>query len=264
MSASELQIALSDRLFPTGNTIEPLKANREVKNPTRFGQYFTHSSVIDENKEPFSYKQALKSSSAEKWLDAMQEEVQSLNENETWSLVKARYDKKIVPGKWVFKIKRNEHGVAEKYKAKFVAKGFAQTDVLEFGETFAPTRQPETFRLVLALAAQHNLHLEQLDVKSAFLRAKTKEEVFIEQPEGFAKDGTKLVCKLKISIYGLQQASKNWYDRLKTLLLDGSFQRSKNDYYLYVKNELIYVPVWVDDIIVASCDFKQMKSHRKI
>ena len=117
--------------------------------------------------------------------------------------------------------------------------------------------------MVVALAAQHNLHLEQLDVKSAFLHAKIKEEVFIDQPEGFeklAEDGTKLVCKLNKSIYGLKKASKNWFDRLKSFLLDEKCQQSKSDNCLYVKSkkqELINVLVWVDDIIVACSDTDQ-------
>ena len=106
------------------------------------------------------YKQASNSASAEKWLDTMQEEIQNLNENEKWSLFEAPYDKLIVPGKWVFKIERNEHRVAEKYKARFVAMVFAQTEGVDSGDTLAPASWPETFNLVLATAAQHNLHLE--------------------------------------------------------------------------------------------------------
>ena len=82
--------------------------------------------------------------------------------------------------------------------------------------------------------------------------------MFIEKPEGFAKvaeNGTKLECKLDKTLYVLKQASKNWHDRLKTSLLDGSFQKSKTDYCLYVKRKkhsLQYVLVWLDDIIVAN------------
>ena len=72
MSASEMYRALCDPLLITANTIEPQKAKREVKVPKRFGQYFTHSSVINNEKEPHSYKQALKSGRVETWLDAMQ------------------------------------------------------------------------------------------------------------------------------------------------------------------------------------------------
>ena len=122
---------------------------------------------------------------------------------------------------------------------------------------------------MLALATQHILQLKQLGVKSAFLQAKIEDKVFIEQPKRFPKtsdDGTKLLCKLNKSIYGLKQVIKNSYDRLKTFLPDESFQQNKNDYCVYVKQEdsiLIHVQAWVDDIIVASTDVEQIKSVRE-
>ena len=94
MSASEVQMALSNRLLPTANMTEPLTAKKEI--PTRFVQNFTHSSITNEEKGPLLDKQALKSSSAEKWLDAMEEEVQNLTENQIWFSVKAPHDKKII------------------------------------------------------------------------------------------------------------------------------------------------------------------------
>ena len=74
--------------------MEPHKAKKYVKIPTRFGQSFTHSSIINEEKELLSYKQALKASSAEKWLHVNQGEIQNLNDNEKRSLIKAPFDKK--------------------------------------------------------------------------------------------------------------------------------------------------------------------------
>ena len=164
---------------------------------------------------------------------------------------------------------RNRHGVVGKDKAKFVAKVFKQTKVVDFGETFAPTSWPEMSRLVLVLAAEHNLHLEELDVNSAFLYAEMKEEVFIKQPEGFtnnAGDGSKIVCKLNESINGRKQTSKNWYYRLEASFLDETFQQSKSDYCLHLKSEdsvLTYIPVWVDNVIVAKFDLEPMKSLKE-
>ena len=147
---------------------------------------------------------------------------------------------------------------------------FAQKESLDYGETFAPTGRLETFRLVLVLAAQRDSHLGQLVVKSAFKHAKIDEEVYIEQPEGYhekAEDGTKLGCKQNKSIYGLKQASKNWYDRLKNFLVDESFEQSKREYSLYVKREpgkTIYVLVWIYDVLVASSSLKQVQELEQI
>ena len=117
---------------------------------------------------------------------------------------------------------------------------------------------------MLALAAQHNLHLEQLDVKSAFLHANIEKDVLIKQPEGFeniAEDGTKLVCKLKKTINGLKQAGKNWYDRLKNFPRNQNFPQSKNEYFFVKRRDssLIYVLGWVNDIVFASSDLEQKK-----
>ena len=128
MNVSELQRVLSDCLSPAAKTKELQNTKRGVKVPTRFGQFLTRSSVIIEEKEPVSYKQALKSSIADKLLDALKEQIQNLNENQTWSLVKHCMAKKLYLQKWVFTIKRNEQGVAEKYNAGFSATGIAQTD----------------------------------------------------------------------------------------------------------------------------------------
>ena len=115
---------------------------------------------------------------------------------------------------------------------------------------------------MLALAAHHRLHLEQLDMKSAFPLAKIEEEVFKEHPEGFAEGGIRLVGKLNKFIYGLKQASKHWFDRLKTFLLHENLHQSGNDYCLHVKREdtsLIKFVVREDDIIVAISDLEHVK-----
>ena len=85
----------------------------------------------------------------------------------------------------VSKIKRNERGVEVKYKNRIEDEGFLPTECVDFGKKIDPTSRFETFKLVLALAAQHNLRLEHLDVKSAFLHGKNKEEVIIEQPRSY-------------------------------------------------------------------------------
>ena len=94
---------------------------------------------------------------------------------------------KIVPGDWAFKIKRIQHGIAEKCKPRFVAEGFAQAEDVAFGESIYRLSRLETFGLVLASAAQLNLLLEQLHLNSALLHTKLKTEVFIEQPKRISR-----------------------------------------------------------------------------
>ena len=131
------------------------------------------------------------------------------------------------------------------------------------------TSGQETFTLTLASAANHKFHREQIELKSAFVHANKKEGVFIKHTDGFvevAVAGTKLVCTLNKSIHGLNQASKNVYDRFKKLLLDRSFQQSRSHFCLNVKSEnssFLLVLVWLDDIMVASCDLEQLNSLRE-
>ena len=96
-------------------------------------------------------------------------------------------------------------------QGKIGAKGYAQVEDLDFFDTYAPTCKPETFRILLATAAQKDLYLGRTDVKSAYLHSKIEEEIYVEQPEGFvekANSGRKLVCKLNKSIYGSTSCEK--------------------------------------------------------
>ena len=126
-------------------------------------------------------------------------------------MVERPEDKNVIPGRWVYKVKTKADGSLEKCKARYVAKGFKQIEGTDYSKTFAPTSKPETFRLILSLAAKENFVVRQMDVKSAYLHPEIKEEIYLEQPSGFEKidpTGKKLVCRLNKSIYGLKQAAK--------------------------------------------------------
>ena len=199
----------------------------------------------------------------------MQTELKCLEETKTWSLVKRPSQKNVIPGKWVYKVKTKADGSIEKYKARYVAKGFKQIEGIDYSETFAPTSKPETFRTILSLAAKENFTLRQLDVKSAYLHPEIKEEIYLEQPTGFEKldsSGNKLVCKLNKSIYGLKQAAKNWYEELAKFLIQQNFKRSKNDYCLFTKidnKNKLFVLSWVDDLVIAGSNENDIEELKK-
>lgn len=143
------------------------------------------------------------------WQNAMNEEIRSIQKNETWKLVDLPEGKNVIGLKWVFRTKFNTDGSILKHKARLVAKGYAQQEGIDFEETFSPVARFETVRVVLALAAQWKLKVFQLDVKSAFLNGDLQEEVFVEQPLGFVKDGEEgKVYKLQKALYGLKQAPR--------------------------------------------------------
>ncbi|KAA0063449.1 Retrovirus-related Pol polyprotein from transposon TNT 1-94 [Cucumis melo var. makuwa] len=135
-----------------------------------------------------------------------------MNDNEVWDLVELPKESKRVGCKWVFKTKRDSNGNIERYKARLVAKGYTQKDGIDYKETFSPVSKKDSLRIVMALVAHYDLELHLMDVKAAFLNENLNEEVFMDQSEGFMVEGKeRMVCKLKRSIYGLKQASRQWY-----------------------------------------------------
>jgi len=97
-------------------------------------------------------------------------------------------------------------------KARLFAKGFTHKYDIDYKEMFSPVSRKDSFRIIMALIAHYDLELHQMDVKTAFLNGDLEENVFMDQPMGFSVEGKKhMVCKLKKSIYGLKQASRQWY-----------------------------------------------------
>jgi hypothetical protein len=137
-----------------------------------------------------------------------------------------------------------------------VSKGYAQIEGLDFDETFAPIARLEAIRMFIAYACHKQFKFYQMDVKSAFLNGYLKEEVYMEQPEGFQlSDNLEFVCKLKKALYGLKQAPCARYYILDKYLQDKGFKRGTIDTNIYIKiegNDLFIMLVYVDDIIFGS------------
>ena len=145
--------------------------------------------------EPSSYEEAARSKS---WKKAMEAEIDMIHKNDTWDLVDRPDQKKVIGVKWVFRTKFNADGSLNKHKARLVVKGYNQQFGIDFEETFAPVARLDTIKLLFALAAQKQWKVHQLDVKSAFLNGFLKEEIYVEQPDGFKVQGKEdKVYKLK-------------------------------------------------------------------
>ncbi|GKF14346.1 retrotransposon protein, putative, ty1-copia subclass [Tanacetum coccineum] len=139
----------------------------------------------------------------------MNAEIQSMKDNEVWELVDLPTNGKTVGSKWLLKKKTDMDGAVHTYKARLVAKGFTQTLGIDYEETFSPVADIRAIRILIAIAAFYDYEIWQMDVKTAFLNGYLSEEVYIEQPEGFVNlKFPNRVCKLKRSIYGLKQASR--------------------------------------------------------
>ncbi|CAH9129500.1 unnamed protein product, partial [Cuscuta epithymum] len=210
--------------------------------------------AITSRDEPKRFSQAILDP---KWQEAMQKEIHALEENGTWTLVQLPPGKKAVDSKWVYKIKYKPNGDVERYKARLVAKGFTQVEGIDFHETFAPVAKLVTVRCLLAVAAKRNWEVHQLDVNNAFLHGDLSEDVYMRMPQGFTKNGDTRVCKLQKSLYGLRQASRNWYHKFTQSLLNVGFRQSRADHSLFIFQQgenHTFALIYVDDVILAGND----------
>ena len=125
----------------------------------------------------------------------------------------------------MYTVKENPNG-SKTYKARYVAKGYSQVKNVDYQKTFAPTANFTSVRTVVQLAAQNDLILHQMDVKTVYLNAPIDCEIYMEKPEGFAVPSNfedVLVCKLNKSLYALKQSGRNWNGMLHSYLYENSF-----------------------------------------
>ena len=162
-----------------------------------------------------------------------------------------------ISGKWHFAVKTDFEGRISEYRARFVARGFSQTQGLDYFETYAPTARLSTLRTMLACGVQQGVNFRQLDIKTAYLNAPIDEEIYLEQPEGFKKGRGDLVCRLKRSLYGFMQSGRNWFQCLSELLQSLEFTSSEHDRCLWTLRKgahTCWVLEWVDDLVYGSTD----------
>ncbi|PKI73561.1 hypothetical protein CRG98_006142 [Punica granatum] len=226
--------------------------------------YLTYSNInaaqlsflaaIDSDTEPRNYSEAAKDP---RWRLAMAEEIRALEDNGTWVVQSLPHGKKPIGCKWVFKTKRRADGTVERYKARLVAKGFTQIEGVDFHETFAPVAKLVTVRCLLTVAVAKGWEMHQLDVHNAFLHGDLDEEVYMSLPPGFRSGTAGQVCQLQKSLYGLRQASRNWYSKFVTALMHYGFRQSETDHSLFTFSQggvFLAVLVYVDDMILVTND----------
>ncbi|KAJ9525587.1 hypothetical protein QJQ45_003387 [Haematococcus lacustris] len=143
--------------------------------------------------------EALSGPQADYWREAMHTELASLHANGTWTLVERPPGARVLPTKWVLKIKRDATGAIDKFKARLVAKGFMQVSGVDVGDVYAPVSKHTTLRALLALAAARDMEVHQIDVEAAFLNGTLQpdEVIHIQQPEGFEEGSRNTVCRLQ-------------------------------------------------------------------
>ena len=174
------------------------KSSRETKKPERFQAGFSAYTEEQDELEPNSIDEALKSKEKDEWKEAIQSEFDSLKENDTWSIAELPSGKKTIKTRWIFKVKRNAQNEPERYKARLVAKGFEQKYGIDYNETFAPVIKKQALMLFLSIAVAERLEVHHIDISTAFLYGELNEDVYIEPPDGYNQKLNKnQVLKLK-------------------------------------------------------------------
>ncbi|WVZ67726.1 hypothetical protein U9M48_016769 [Paspalum notatum var. saurae] len=177
----------------------------------------------------------------------MEEEHAALLRNSTWDLVPR-------PKQGNHKFRAD--GSLERYKARWVLRGFTQRPGIDYAETFSPVVKPATVCNVLSLALSRQWPIHQLDVKNAFLHGTLTETVYCVQPSGFEDSAhPNYVCRLNKSLYGLKQAPRAWYSRFAAYLISIGFVETKSNTSLFVYrrgSDMAYLLVYVDDIVLTA------------
>lgn len=184
------------------------------------------------------------------WVQAIQSELDSMKKHGVWTECTTRPPKDPVSSKWVFKIKYKEDGSIAKYKARLCARGFSQKADIDYSETFSPVIRHTSLRILLSVAAEKDLEIEQADVETAFLLPDLDEEVYMQLPSG-------QIVHLTKSIYGLKQAPRVWNAKIHNTLVGFGLKETPQDPCLYsgkINGEDFYLGLYVDDLILCCKD----------
>ncbi|KAL0402464.1 UNVERIFIED_CONTAM: Retrovirus-related Pol polyprotein from transposon RE1 [Sesamum latifolium] len=200
----------------------PLQTSEPIVPPRRSTRHTNHLLGSMTSIEPSSYLQA---QGCKEWEDAISQELSALEKNNTWEVVDLPRGKKAIGCKWVYKIKLKADGSIDRYTA----------------------------RILLVVASSHGWHIHQVDINNAFLHRFLDEDIYMRAPDGYHIQPGK-VCKLKRSLYGLKQASRQWNLELTNKLISHGFHQSSHDHCLFTQHTeagLIALIVYVDDVLIT-------------
>jgi Reverse transcriptase (RNA-dependent DNA polymerase) len=230
--------------------------------------------TVSLDNEPKTFVESQTRTDSEQWKEAVLSEWGSLEKNETWMVVKkpeGLRERDIVSSRWVFKIKRDSNGDIERYKARLVARGYQQTEGLNYEETFAPVAKMNSIRIILSIGAAENLELDHMDVKTAYLNSTLarKDRVYMYPPKD-GEIGTVLgpdeVLLVHKGLYGFKTSAMNWYGTADVKFVSFGFKKLHGDHSIYVKffedGSKIYIALYVDDLVLASNSRPKLDSFK--
>ncbi|GJS56941.1 copia protein [Tanacetum coccineum] len=230
----------------------------------------------DDDPEPKSVIDCQNRPDWDKWKDAMQAELNSLNKRKVFGpIVTTPRDVKPVGCRWIFVQKRNEKNEVTRYKARLVAQGFSQRPGIDYEETYSPVMDAITFRYLISLAVSKNLEMRLMDVVTAYLYGSIDNDIYMKIPEGFkipeslsSKPKEMYSIKLQRSLYGLKQSGRMWYNRLSDYLISKGYKSNLICPCVFIKKTtsgFVIIAVYVDDlnIIGTNKEINEVVMHLK-
>lgn len=243
------------------DSTEPVlrRSTRVRKKPERYGDCTTYYTMKEGSQvrvvidEPQTADEALSSPYSDDWMRAMNEEHESLIRNKTYEIVDMIPGRKVLHTRWVYKLKENPDRTI-RFKARLVVKGCAQKPGIDYQETYSPVVKYASLRYLFAFAARHKLHIDQLDVTTAYLYGDLEEEIYVRPPkELIKKENENKIWSLKKSVYGLKQSGRCWNKRIDNALQSFGLTQCRVDpciYYKRTQEGLVIIAIYVDDILL--------------
>ncbi|CAI7887476.1 unnamed protein product [Closterium sp. NIES-54] len=217
--------------------------------------------------EPKNPRQALTGPHSKEWREAMYAEIKTLESRDTWVLVDraAVKGRRLLSWKWVFRVKTASNGTIERFKARWVVRGYDQRHGIDFDQTFAPVSRHTSVRILLAITTARHLPLRQIDVNNVFLYALVDDVIYVEQPHTYG-EGDSRVCQLRKSLYKIKQAPRLWQQYLHNILLEIAFKQLPHDPGMYrhdFHGEYILLTVYVDDLLYTGSSNELLEQFEK-
>jgi hypothetical protein len=250
-------------------TLEPVNyqddtddAEEHEPTTTSFFIQDTPTSFFLANNDPdtLTYRETLNNDESPMWRTGTKDEIQALKSNETYKITALPPNKRAIGSRFTYRRKRNGEGTVYKYKVRWVAQGFTQQPGIDFHHTFSPVANYITLLTMFHIALNNDWLIHQMDIDNAFLHAHLPEQIFMKIPEGTddqeletaRKQGSVLL--LLRSLYGLRQASREWFTLLKARLESKQWKPSHIDQCLFTKTfdgkHPGYIIIYVDDLIL--------------
>ncbi|CAB0041972.1 unnamed protein product [Trichogramma brassicae] len=281
---------LFNRAVPTENpdAVKPYEGH-VTRSRTRLNRLAASESAMSACE--VDIKDALSGPNKAAWFEAMCEEIKSLINNDTWTIVEKPRNVRLVGCRTVLRNKFNPDGTICRRKARLVAQGFSQIPGTDFFETFAPVARLDSLRTLTAIAARHKLKLFQCDVVTAYLHGELDTELHMQTPKMLseilesivATDENELTvnkakkmlndlkgsdhsaCKLNKALYGLRQAGRKWHEKINGVLQDLGLRPTNSDPCLYTDShdKLTFVLLYVDDILFVSRNAARVAEIKK-